>query len=217
MKIGILGTGIVGATLGTKLVAIGQEVKMGGRDAGNEKAAAWAKANGQGASHGTFADAAKFGEVVLNCTAGKNSLDALKLAGATTLNGKILMDVANPLDFSRGMPPTLTVCNTDSLGEQIQRAFPTTRVVKVLNTVSSIVMVNPSLVPGKHDLLICGNDSDAKGRVISLLREWFGWQSFIDLGDITGARGTEMYLVLWVRLYGQFQSPKFNINIVREF
>ncbi|HVR61991.1 MAG TPA: NAD(P)-binding domain-containing protein, partial [Polyangia bacterium] len=185
MKLGILGSGIVGSTLGKKFVEVGHEVKMGARVANNEKAVAWAKSAGDRASQGTFADAAAFGEIVLNCTAGTGSVAAVQAAGPKNLAGKILIDVANPLDFSKGMPPSLTVCNTDSLGEQIQRACPDAKVVKALNTLSATVMVNPGLVPGEHDLFICGNDAGAKGRVTELLRESFGWKSVLDVGDIT--------------------------------
>jgi predicted dinucleotide-binding enzyme len=214
VRIAILGTGTVGGRLGTKLVSLGHEVKMGSRTAQNPKAAEWAKVNGPKASAGTFADAAKFGEVVFNCTAGSVSLEALKLAGASNLGEKVLIDVANPLDFSRGMPPTLTVCNTDSLGEQIQRAFPGAKVVKALNTVGNEVMVNPGLVKGEHDTFVCGNDLQAKAKVVEILRS-FGWKSPIDLGDITGARGLEMLLPVWVRLLGTLQTRNFNFKVVR--
>lgn len=215
MKIGILGSGIVGATLGSKFVEVGHEVKMGSRESNNEKGAAWVKSVGVRASQGTFADAAVFGELLFNCTSGTGSLAALQAAGAKNLSGKILIDVANPLDFSKGMPPSLTVCNTDSLGEQIQRAFPDAKVVKALNTLSATVMVNPGLVPGEHNLFICGNDAGAKGRVSDLLRESLGWKSVLDVGDISAARGTEATLLLWVRLYGKFQTPNFNWHIAR--
>jgi predicted dinucleotide-binding enzyme len=213
MRIGILGTGMVGAAIGTKLVALGHPVRLGARSASSERAAAWATTQGTNASHGTFADAAAFGELVFNCTAGQASLDALTLAGAENLDGKILVDVSNPLDFSRGMPPTLTVCNTDSLGEQIQRAFPRARVVKTLNTMNNAVMVNPALVPGEHDVFVSGNDRAAKDQVIALLRDGFGWQSIIDLGDITTARGVEMVLPLWVSLMGVKQTGTFNFHV----
>lgn len=214
MKIGILGSGMVGNALGTKLVQLGHDVKMGSRTATNEKAAAWVKAAGAKASQGTFAEAARSGEIVLNCTAGAVSLPALEAAGAQNLDGKILIDVSNPLDFSKGMPPSLTVCNTDSVGEQLQRAFPDVKVVKALNTVSSTLMVNPGSLPGEHDLFICGNDSAAKGRVTEILREWLGWKGVIDVGDITAARGTEAFLLLWVRLYGKLQTPYFNFKVL---
>jgi predicted dinucleotide-binding enzyme len=129
MKVGVLGTGSVGRTIGTKLVELGHEVTMGSRSATNEHAAEWAASAGDGASHGTFADAAAFGELVFNCTAGTVSLDALDAAGEENLSGKILVDVANALDFSKGRPPSLTVCNDDILGEHIQIAFPDAQVV----------------------------------------------------------------------------------------
>ena len=135
MNIGILGTGIVGNTIGTKLVQLGNKVMMGSRTADNNKAGLWVTAAGKGALQGTFADAAKFGDILFNCTQGKVSIEALTLAGKENLKGKILIDLSNPLDFSKGMPPSLTVCNTDSLGEQLQREFPETKVIKTLNTV----------------------------------------------------------------------------------
>ena len=215
MKLGVLGTGMVGNGVASKLVEAGHEVKMGSRTADNAKAVEWAKANGSKASNGTFADAAEFGEVIFNCTAGAASLEALRLAGSKNLKGKIVVDISNPLDFSQGMPPTLTVCNTDSLGEQIQRTFPEAKVVKTLNTVNINVMVNPSLVPGSHDIFMSGNDEGAKTRVRGMLKDWFGWNSVIDLGDITTARGTEMYLALWIRMMVANQSPNFNIKIMK--
>ena len=215
MRIGVLGTGGVGQTLGGRLVEGGHDVRLGARSATNEKARDWARAAGARASHGTFAEAAQFGEVVLNCTAGTGSLEALEAAGAANLAGKILIDVANPLDFSRGMPPTLTVCNTDSLGEQIQRAFPGTRVVKALNTVNAAVMANSAHVPGDHDLFICGNDADARRAVVGWMREWFGWRIIHDLGDISAARGMEMILPIWIRLMLTLGTPSFNFHIQR--
>ena len=215
MKIGVLGTGMVGKAIGTKLVQLGHNVKMGSRTANNEKAAAWVKENGSNASQGTFADASSFGELIFNCTSGMAALEALKLAGANNLNGKVLIDISNPLDFSKGMPPTLSVCNSDSVGEQIQKTFPGVKVVKSLNTVNCNVMVNPSLVPGSHDVFVCGNDAGAKAKVTDILKNWFGWKSVIDLGDITSSRGVEMLMPMWIRLMGVLQTPNFNYKIVR--
>lgn len=215
MKIAVLGTGMVGNAIGTKLVQLGHSVKMGSRTANNPKAAEWVKANGANASQGSFADAAGYGEIVFNCTAGMGSLEALKLAGAENLNGKILIDIANPLDFSKGMPPTLSVCNTDSLAEQIQRAFPKAKVVKTLNTVNCNIMVNPFLVQGDHDVFVCGNDVGAKAKVTDILKNWFGWKSAIDLGDITAARGVEMLIPFWVHMWGVLQTANFNYKIVK--
>lgn len=217
MKIGVLGTGIVGATIGTRLVQLGHQVRMGSRSDYSDKAAEWILAAGKGASQGTFGEAAKFGDVVFNCTEGKNSLDALKLAGADSLKGKVLVDLSNPLEFKPGSPPSLTVSNTDSLGEQIQREFPDTFVVKTLNTVNCEVMVSPRLVNnGDHDIFLSGNDLDAKHKVKELLGT-FGWKEehIFDIGDITTARATEMLLPLWIRLMVRTGTPKFQFKIVR--
>ena len=215
MKIAILGTGDVGSHLASSLVGLGHEVRMGSRTAENAKAMEWARVTGLKASHGTFADAASFGEIVFNCTAGAVSLEALEMAGAQNLKDKILIDVSNPLDFSRGMPPTLTVCNTDSVGEQIQRRFPDARVIKALNTMRHDLMTNPSLISGHHDAFVCGNDAAAKAQVIMILKEWFGWKSVIDVGDITGSRGLEMILPLWLRLSQVYNWAPFNFKIAR--
>jgi predicted dinucleotide-binding enzyme len=214
MHIGVLGTGTVGQTLAQALVDNGHEVRMGARAAGNEGAVAWADRSGPLASEGSFADAAGFGELAFNATAGVASLEALEAAGAEQLAGKVLVDVANPLDFSRGMPPTLTVCNDDSLGERIQRAFPEVRVVKTLNTVTAAVMVRPGLLPGRHTIFICGDDAAAKQQARVLLEE-FGWvaDSILDLGDITAARGMEMYLPLWLRLYDATGTAMLNVDV----
>jgi predicted dinucleotide-binding enzyme len=214
MRIGILGTGTVGQTLGTRLVQLGHDVKLGSRTGTNEKAAKWVTGAGEHATHGTFADAAVFGEMVFNCTGGMVSLAALNDAGAENLKNKVVVDVSNPLDFSRGFPPTLTVCNTDSVAEQIQRAFPEAKVVKALNTMTAPLMVNPTAIPGDHDVFLCGNDADAKARVTELLRS-FGWRVILDLGDITAARGMEMILPIWLRLMGTFKTPMFNFHIAR--
>ena len=213
MRIGVLGTGMVGQTIATKLVELGHEVTMGSRSAGGEKATEWVRTAGGGAAEGSFADAAAHGELVFNCTAGTASIEALRAAGDEELRGKVLVDVANPLDFSKGMPPTLSVSNDDSLAEQIQRAFPETRVVKALNTVNASVMVNP--IAGSN-LFVCGDDAAAKEQVTGLLGE-FGWpaDSVLDLGGIDGARGAEMYLPLWLRMMGALGTPSFNIAVVR--
>ena len=201
--------------IGTKLIQLGHDVKMGSRTATNEKAISWTQKNGIHASQGTFAAAAAFGEIVFNCTHGVASLEALNLAGVNNFKYKILIDIANALDFSKGMPPSLAVSNTDSLGEQIQQAVPDAKVVKTLNTVNCNIMVNPRLVAdGDHDIFICGNDAGAKVKVEEILKDWFGWKSVIDLGDITTARATEMLLPLWIILMEKFQSPHFNFKIV---
>jgi 8-hydroxy-5-deazaflavin:NADPH oxidoreductase len=214
MRIGILGTGGVGQTIGARLVQLGHDVMLGSRSATNEKAAKWVGENLPRGKQGTFADAAGFGEMVFNCTSGIASLDALHSAGEPNLRGKTLVDVANPLDFSKGFPPTLSVCNTDSLAEQIQSAFPGVKVVKALNTMTASVMVNPSLVSGDHDVFLSGNDAGAKAQVTDLLRS-FGWRTFIDLGDISTARGPEMLLPIWLRLMGALKTPVMNFHIAR--
>lgn len=214
MKIGILGTGAVGRVIGTALVARGYEVRLGAREASNENAAQWAATAGAGASAGTFADAAAFGEVLFNCTAGTASLEALGRAGAEALGDKILIDVANPLDFSKGFPPTLSVANTDSLAEQLQRAFPRLKVVKALNTMNCELMVDAAKVPDT-DVFVAGDDAAARARVAGLLREAFGWKAPIDLGGLRAARGLEMWLPLWLSVYGALGTGTFNLRIVR--
>jgi predicted dinucleotide-binding enzyme len=213
MKIGVLGTGMVGTTIATKLITLGNDVMLGSRNPANEKAAAWADANGAKASPGTYVQAARFGEILFNCTQGTASIEALQSAGADNLKGKILIDIANPLDFSSGVP-TLSICNTDSLGERIQRTFPETKVVKALNTVNCQVMVNPALVPGDHDIFVCGNDAGAKARVTDILKQWFGWRSVTDLGDISAARATEQMMPIWLRLYRVLGTLHFNLRVV---
>ena len=215
MKIAVLGTGMVGSTIATKLVQLGHQVMMGSRTANSDAGQAWLRSVGGRAQIGTFAESASFGECLFDCTNGANSLAALRQAGHTNLRQKILVHVGNPLDFSKGMP-TLTVCNTDSLGEQVQREFPEALVVKALNTVNCGLMVQPALVPGDHNLFLCGNDPAAKGKVAGWLCDWFGWKSsnIIDLGDLTGARGMEMWMPLWLRLYGKIGHPHFNLQLI---
>lgn len=216
MKIGILGTGMVAEALGGKIASRGHSVMLGSRS--HEKAAASAAKAGAGILAGSFADAAAHGELLINCTSGAGSLDALHAAGEKNLAGKVLIDISNPLDFSKGMPPTLFVSNDDSLGERIQRAFPAVHVVKTLNTLSAPVMIDPARVSGgDHDIFLSGNDAGAKETTRRLLGEWFGWRSehVIDLGDITTARGTESILPLWLRLWGKLQTPFFNFKITR--
>jgi predicted dinucleotide-binding enzyme len=215
-KIAVFGTGMVGDTIGSKLVELGHQVMMGSRTKDNEKATAFvAKHNGK-AIAGTYADAAVFGDLIFNCTAGGGSLEALKMAGEKSLNGKIIVDIANPLDFSKGMPPSLSIVNTNSLAEEIQKAFPQAKVVKALNTMWCGLMVNPGMINGgDHSTFISGNDAGAKEEVKDILRS-FGWKdgNILDLGNISTARGTEMYLPLWLRIYGATNSGAFNIKIV---
>ena len=215
MKIGILGTGTVGQTLGDKFIQLGHQVLMGSRNGSNEKRVEWAARNGDKASHGTFSEAAAFGEIVFNCIKGEGALAALEITGSEKLAGKILVDVSNPLDFSRGMPPSLFVCNTESLGEQIQQKLPDTSVIKAFNTLNAELMVNPGNLPDEHDLFICGNNENDKEKFKAFLMNELGWKSIIDLGGIESARGMEMILPLWINIYSNFQSANFNFKIVR--
>lgn len=212
MRIAVLGTGVVGQAMGAKLVALGHDVMMGARSADNEKALAFAASTG--GRPGDFAAAAAHGELVIHCTRGDSALEVLRQAGAASFAGKVLVDISNPLDFSSGFPPSLSISNTDSLGETIQRAFPEALVVKTLNTVTAAVMVDPARIPGRHAVFVCGNDGGAKGVVSELLRS-FGWEAIIDLGDITAARATEQMLPLWTRLYSRFGSGDFNFAVLR--
>jgi predicted dinucleotide-binding enzyme len=226
MNIGILGTGTVGQTLAVRLVELGHDVVIGTRDVaatlartqpdpmGNPPFGVWQQSHTQ-VGLATLIEAAAHGELVLNATNGLGALNALHEAGAANLAGKPLVDVSNPLDFSRGFPPSLFVKDTDSLGEQIQRAFPAAYVVKALNTVTARVMVAPqSVANGDHTMFVCGNDDGAKATIVALLRS-FGWSDIIDLGDITGARAMEMVLPVWLRLMGVLQTPMFNVKVVR--
>ena len=226
MRFGILGTGVVGKTIAVRLAGLGHDVIVGTRNPeetlsrtnpdqyGNPPFGAWQEEHPE-VRLGTFAEAAAHGEMVVNATAGAVSLEALEQAGEDHLNGKILIEIANPLDFSKGMPPTLLVSNTDSLGEQIQQRFPEAKVVKTLHTMNAYLMVDPAqLAEGEHTVFVCGDDAEAKARVIELLRS-FGWTDILDLGDISTARGTEMIMPIWLRLFGALQKPVFNFKIVR--
>ena len=215
-RIGVLGTGMVGNTIGSKLIQLGYEVMMGSRSATNEKAQAWKAANGEKASTGTFEDAAKFGEVIFNCTKGDSSLEVFKMAGPENFNGKTIIDIANPLDFSKGMPPSLIpeLSNTNSLAEEIQKLVPRANVVKTLNIVNAEVMVDPGKSGGDPTMFVSGNDTEAKEEVKAILQQ-FNWTDIIDLGDISSARGTEMLLPIWLRTYMATGNAHFAFRIVR--
>jgi 8-hydroxy-5-deazaflavin:NADPH oxidoreductase len=222
MKVAIIGSGIVGQTLGKKLVELGHDVVLGTRDPNKlDEAKGWAgslgdwlTAVGNKATVATFAAAAAQGEIVINATHGMASLAALQTAGAENLQGKILIDVANELDFSQGMPPKSLAADTTSLGEKIQAAFPNTKVVKTLNTMNCAVMINPQqLADGNHTVFVSGNDADAKAKVTELLQS-FGWTDIFDLGDLTSARGTEMMMPLWLRAFGKLGNVPYNFKIV---
>ncbi len=215
MKISVLGTGMVGQTIATKLASVGHEVKVGSRDANNPKAKEWTKKLAK-VSLGTFEESAAFGELIFNCTLGSATMHAMELAGEKNLGSKIIIDTSNALEFSSSGEASLFVCNKDSLAEQIQKHYPKTKVVKTLNTLTADLMVNPSSLPGKHHLFLASNHEDAKKNVIILLHDAFGWSedSFIDLGDITGARAAEMMVMVWIRVWNHFQSPIFNFAVV---
>ncbi len=222
MRMAVLGTGVVGRTLGAAFASRGHQVVVGTRDVeatlartepeGSESFAVWAAAHPD-VRLVPYAEAGAHGEVLVNATSGATSMTALEAAAVA--DRTVVLDVSNPLDFSAGFPPTLTVANTDSVGEQLQRAFPAVRVVKTLNTVTAQVMVDPALVPGEHQVFVAGEDDDAKRVAVGLLGE-LGWPAarVIDLGGIRAARSTEMYLPLWLSLMGAVGSPVFNIQVV---
>lgn len=219
MNIAILGTGMVGQTIGTALINKGHNVMLGSRTATNEKAVAWTASNGTNASNGTFADAAAFGEVIFICLSGSGAVEALQSAGPSNFASKVVIDLTNPLDFSNGMPPSLLpqYSNTWSLGEEIQKQLPTAHVVKALNTVTANLMVNANKVnDGNHNLFICGNEVNAKNKVKHLLAENFNWKPelILDLGDIKYARMTEAIVPFWVAVMQAEKTPMFNYMIV---
>lgn len=214
MNIAVLGTGMVGNTIGKKLIELGYTVMMGSRTADNEKAAKFVSDNGSKALQGTFADAAGFGELIFLCTKGEATLDIVQLAKPENFKGKVVIDISNPLDFSKGMPASLFISNTDSLGEHVQKAMPEAHIVKTLNIVNCEVMVNPSKSNGDPTMFMSGNSAEAKEKVKGIL-EQFGWNDIIDLGDITTARGTEMMLPIWLRTYMATGNGYIAFKIVR--
>jgi len=218
MKIAVLGTGMVGQALAGRLAELGHDVTLGTRDPeatrGRDELASWLADHGDVAL-ATFADAAAGSELIVNATSGAATLEVLALAGEDNLGDQVILDISNPLDFSQGMPPTLFVKDSDSLGEQVQRTFPRTKVVKTLNTLNADLMVHPAtLADGDHTVFVSGDDAAAKATVTELLTS-FGHTDVIDLGDISTARGTEMLLPVWLRLWGALGSPAFNFKIVR--
>jgi predicted dinucleotide-binding enzyme len=225
MKISVLGTGMVGQALAGRLAALGHDVVVGTRDpaatlartepSGALPFSAW-QAQHPSVRLVTLAEAGEHGEVLVNATSGGASLAALDAVGAESLAGKVVLDVANPLDFSNGFPPSLSVVNTDSLAEQLQRAHPEARVVKSLNTMSCQVMVDPKRLGADTDVFVAGDDEDAKAVVTGLLQE-LGWPaaSVLDLGGLSSARGTEMFLPLWLSLMQYLGTGDFNVKIVK--
>jgi len=223
MKIGIIGSGVVAQTLGGKLVEQEHDVVLGTRDPkklDDKKMFAstlreWQEENKSRAKVATFADAAAHGEMLINATSGQVSIDALKLAAADKVGPKILIDVSNELDHSKGMPPAVLASQERCLAEKIQATFPNLKIVKTLNTIGAPVMVNPKAVGGgDHTVFLSGNDPDAKAQVTKLLKS-FGWSDVLDLGDIGSARGPEMYLAMWIRLWGATKTGMINVKVVR--
>ncbi len=227
MKIGVLGTGMVGQVIVPKMVALGHHVFMGTRDADSTRNRTeperttgvsfvdWFSAH-SGFQLVSYADIPSETDLFINASHGETSIEALESVGKDKLAGKIILDLANALDFSKGMPPTMLVCNNDSLGEQIQRTFPHAFVVKSLNTMNCTIMMDPSRVQGDHNVFMSGNDSASK-HIVKILLESIGWSSanIIDLGDITTSRGTEMMLPVWIRLWDALGTPEFNFHIAR--
>lgn len=214
MRVAVLGTGMVGVALATRLAEVGHQVRMGSRTADNENAAAWAAQHGGG--HGTFADVAAWGELLVNATGGLVSMDVLAAAGADNVAGKVVVDVSNPLDASGGFPPEVKLVDHRSVAEQLQQAFPTARVVKALNTLNADLMGHPEALSEQTNVFIAGDDAEAKGIVRELLAQ-FGWpeESVIDVGGVVAARGLEHYVRFWVDLMGGLGTATFNIRIVR--
>jgi 8-hydroxy-5-deazaflavin:NADPH oxidoreductase len=205
MKVGVLGSGDVGQTLGKGFAEKGHEVVLGSRTPDSDPLKSWKKSAGHGVKTGTFAEAAAFGEVLVLSVHGTAAIAAIELAGPKNFDGKLLIDTTNPLDFSKGMPPGLTVGTTDSLGEQVQRKLPKARVVKCFNTVGNSNMVDPKLPGGPPTMMIAGNDSAAKAQVDTILKS-FGWPGGLDVGGIDGARWLEALVPLWVRAGASLKS-----------
>ena len=219
MNIGVLGTGVVGETIATALTKKGFNVRLGSRTADNEKAAAWVKGANNHATQGTFDDAAAFGELVFFCLNGKYALEAAQMIGPDSVQQKIVIDLTNPLDFSPGMPPRiLDEFSRTSLGERLQEVLPGAFVVKTLNTVNCNLMVDAKQVNrGDHHLFVCGNNKDAKNKVMHFLVDTFHWkaENLLDLGGIEKARVTEAYVPLWVSLMQAVGTPMFNLKLVK--
>ena len=216
MKYAVLGTGTVGHTLASKLVQLGHQVGMGAREPGNEKALAWAEGHGARARSGSFADMSTGADRVIVATAGGAIVEVAAAMGDESVAGKLVIDVSNPLDFSRGMPPSLVpgLSNTTSAAEVLQAKLPSARVVKTLNTMNHLLMVDPSRVPGPHDVFLCGDDEHAKTETREMLAE-FGWTDPVDLGGLSAARGLEGLMPFWLSMWGAVGSPDFNYHIAR--
>lgn len=215
MKVGILGSGDVAKALGTGFVTLGHEVRLGSRTKENPKTVAWAKGtNGKG-STGTFAEAAAFGEVLVLATLGVATPEAIRLAGVSHFDGKVVIDATNPLAFSPQGAPSLAVGHTNSAGEQNQKAIPRAHVVKAFNIVGNSLMFRPNLPGGPPDMFICGNDAPAKEKVRKILHD-FGWPSVIDIGGIEGSRELESLCILWVKSAVSFGNYNIAFKLLRK-
>ncbi|MGB2870061.1 MAG: NAD(P)-binding domain-containing protein [Bacteroidota bacterium] len=226
-NIGILGTGVVGQIIAAKLLDLGYQVMVGTRDVNKTQAqrelspmglppfSEWHKKH-PNVKLGSFADATKFGELIFLCTKGNVSVDAVKLANPQDFKGKTVVDISNPLDFSKGMPPSLIpqLSNTNSVGEEVQKALPDAHVVKSLNIVNCEVMVNAGRSGGSPTMFVAGNDPSAKAEVTRVLQQ-FGWEDIMDLGDISASRGMEMMLPIWLRIWGATKNGYIGFKIVR--
>ncbi len=196
MRIGILGSGVVATTLAEGFAGHGHSVMIGSRTPDSEKLQEWRKKARSQVSTGTFAQAASYGDTLVFAVLGSAVDDVITLAGPENFTGKLVIDTTNPLDFSKGFPPGLFIGLTDSLGERIQKRLPKAKVVKCFNTVPNSRMANPG--DKSAEMLICGNDKEAKSEVASLLKQ-FGWAGAIDLGGIAESRWLEAFVPLWAR------------------
>jgi 8-hydroxy-5-deazaflavin:NADPH oxidoreductase len=219
MRIAIVGTGQVARALGTAFATAGHDVIFGTRDPEQTRSRPeWSRAEPGGPSTGPgrmelVAYADLDGDVFVNATRGDASLAALQAVGPA-LDGKVVIDTSNALDFSQGMPPSLFVVNTDSLAEQLQRALPGARLVKMFNTMNNQVMADPASLGQESTIFLAGNDEAARQIAADLARD-LGWTDVLDLGDLSAARGLEMYLPLWLRIMGAVGGLAFNIKVVR--
>ncbi len=219
MKVGVLGTGSVGEAIGTALIKKGHRVMLGSRSANNEKAKAWVEKVGENGAQGTFDEAAAFGDLFFVCLHGEHALPVVRKLSEENVRNKIVIDLTNPLDFSKGMPPQIIegLGNSTSLGEEIQKLLPNSFVVKTLNTINYKLMVDARIVNnGDHHIFMSGNSADAKNKVKDFLVDNFHWRAdrLVDLGGIETARTVEEIVPFWVSIWQKMGTPLFNFKIV---
>jgi hypothetical protein len=200
-RVGVLGTGEVGRRLAGGFRSRGHDVMIGSREPGKSDLAEWLSGDGSGIEAGTFAQAASHGELVVVAVLGNAAESAIAEAGPDNFRGKVVIDAMNPLDFSGGFPPKLSIAGEDSLGERVQRALPDAHVVKAFNTIGSPYFVDPSFSDGRPTMLIAGDDQGAKGTVRDVLAD-FGWADTVDIGGIEGSRELEAICIVWVKIGG---------------